>query len=173
MRIILGLIFVAGSIAPAAAQYRQAQAMYQLGPDCRPLPVPGYMMAPQPPDPNCLAAQRQAAEAARRRQQAAAEAARRQQEARAAAERQRLEQEASLCANTTADDVRATVEQDPAGYGVQSKVLDVTAPHFANSACRTELMTAQGVLNGEIHFRDFNGRTYLQLRLAPERPNRS
>lgn len=164
MRIILLLALLIAATTPAAAQ-----APYRLGPDCRPLPIPGYMMAPQPPDPDCLAAQRRAAEAYRQRQQAEAEAARRRQEAAAAAERQRLEQDAAQCAMTSPDDVRATIEQDPATYRVQSRILDVTPPHFADRACRTELMTSQGVYQAVIGFREFNGKTYLQMRVTPER----
>ncbi|MBS0642841.1 MAG: hypothetical protein U1E70_11665 [Acetobacteraceae bacterium] len=167
MRIILLLALLIGAATPAAAQ-----APYRLGPDCRPLPIPGYMMAPQPPDPNCLAAQQREAEAYRRRQAAEAEAARKRREAAEAAERQRLEQLAAQCAATSADDVRATVEQDPAAYRVQSRILDITPPHFADKACRTELMTSQGVYLGVVGFRDFNGKTFLQLRLTPERQAR-
>ncbi len=144
-----------------------------LGPDCRPVPTPGYVMAPQPPDVNCLAAQQRAAEAARRRRAADAEAARQRQEAAAAAEQQRVAQETAACAAASANDVRATVEQDPGTYGVQSRILDVTAPHFAANACRTEVMTSQGVYTGVIRFREFNGKTFLQIKLQPEAPGRS
>ncbi|HVZ08184.1 hypothetical protein [Rhodopila sp.] len=153
---------VLGSAVPASAQVA-------LGPDCRPLPVPGYMMQPQPPDPSCLAAQARAAEAYRRRQAAEAEAARKRAEAKAAADQERLAQEESQCAATTPDDVRATLEQDPGSHGLRSKILDVAAPHFTANACRTEVMTSTGVMLGQIRFRDFNGKTYLLIHLQPDK----
>ena len=147
-------------------------AQQPLGPDCRPLPIPGYMMSPQPPDPGCLRAQAQAAqaaEAARRRQQAAAAAAR---ERRDAEMQQRLAALTAQCAATTVDQVRETVEQDPMIAGQPVKVLDITAPQFGDGACRTQVLTTQGVLNGVLQYRDFNGKTFLLVRMTPERQAR-
>lgn len=53
----------------------QAQAPTpQFDANCRPIPLPGYMMAPQPPDPGCLEyrariAREQEAERRRRQEQ--------------------------------------------------------------------------------------------------------
>jgi hypothetical protein len=161
MRLALVFAFFCCLAAPAFAQQ-------PLGPDCRPLPLPGYMMAPQPPDPGCLRAQAQAAqaaEAARRRQQAAAAAAREKQQAEM---QQRLAMLSGQCTATTVDQVRETVEQDPMIAGQPVKVLDITAPQFADGACRTQVLTTQGVLNGVVQYRDFNSKTFLLVHLSPE-----
>ena len=56
--------------------------------------------------------------------------------------------------------------------GQPVKVLDVTAPQFGNGACRTQVLTTQGVLNGVLEYRDFNGKTFLLLHMTPERQAR-
>jgi len=156
--------------SPAVAQVQLAQV--QLGPDCRPLPIPGYMMAPQPPDQACLRAQAQAAQAAesaRRRQQAAAAAARERQQAEL---QQRMAALAAQCNAISVEQVRETVEQDPMIAGQPVKVLDVTAPQFTDGACRAQVLTTQGVLNGVLQYREFNGKNFLLARLTPERQAR-
>jgi len=167
----LALVFaLVGCVAGLPfAKPASAQA---LGPDCRPLPMPGYMMSPQPPDPGCLRAQAQAAEAARRRQQAAAAAAAAAREKREAETQQRLAALSAQCSTTTVEQVRETVEQDPMIANQPVKVLDVTAPQFGDGACRTQILTTQGVLNGVLQYRDFNGKTFLLVHMTPERASK-
>jgi hypothetical protein len=170
MRLAFVFALICCVAGPPFAQ--QSLAQQALGPDCRPLPIPGYMMSPQPPDPACLRAQAQAAraaEAARRRQQEAAAAARAQRDAEM---QQRLAALSAQCATTTVDQVRETVEQDPMIAGQAIKVLDITAPQFGDGACRTQVLTTQGVLNGVLQYRDFNGKTFLLVHMTPERASR-
>ena len=134
--------------------------------------MPGYIMNPAPPDPNCLRAQAEAAEAARRRQQAAAAAAAVARQKREAETQQRLAALSAQCATTSVEQVRETVEQDPMIANQPVKVLDVTAPQFTAAACRTQILTTQGVLNGVLEFRDFNGKTFLLVHMTPERASK-
>lgn len=138
---------------PAAAQVRYDEA-------CRPLPPPGWMMIPQPPNQECL---RERAEAAREAA-AAARANRARAAAAARAKAERLAIEEQHCANATADDVRATIEQDPSVLGNAVKVLDVAAPHFVGETCRAEIMTTRGLIRTTLTFQAFNGRQYIQVR---------
>jgi multidrug efflux pump subunit AcrA (membrane-fusion protein) len=151
-------------IAPAEAQ------QYGFDAECRPLPPPGWMTMPQPPSPACLEQRAQAARAAeaeRKRQQAQAEAAaasqRARDEAEALARQERLVQERAKCESATADEVREAVEQDPITTMRYVRVLDVTAPHFSNGACWSEVLTVRAELHEMITFRTFNGKSYIQV----------
>jgi len=145
----------------ALAMPVQAQVRYDA--DCRPLPQPGYMMAPQPPSRECLeerAREARATEAERRRRQQRAEA-------EAAARRQALAREEAKCLSATTDDVKETVAQDPTLLGRDVAILDMTAPHFEREACRSELMTTRGIVDTVIRFQTFNGKRYLRIRATP------
>ena len=155
------------SVVPAAAQQRYDG-------DCRPLPLPGYMMSPQAQSPECLRDRAQAAraeEANRRQRQAAEERAERERQARAAAAaaaaKERAAVEQAKCEAATAQDVKDTIEQDPVTFGRYAKILDLTEPSFVGNVCRSEAMTSRGIVNVIITFRDFNGKQYINVRVLP------
>jgi hypothetical protein len=135
--------------------------------DCRPLPVPGYIMSPQPQSPDCLRLRerfRRAQEAEERRRQAQAEAA-------AEAEQERLGAERLKCESATPEDVQSTVEQEPMIFGVYFRVLDVTQPRFNGQRCKSEVMTNKGIIDAWITFQDFDGKQFIQVRVMPHISN--
>jgi hypothetical protein len=149
---------LAAAFLPALTP-RPAAAQIRYDAECRPLPQPGFIMAPQPPARECLeerARQARAAEADRRRRQQQAEAA-------AAARQQMLAQQEAECLSATADDVKETVAQDPTILGRDTAVLDLTAPHFEREACRSELMTTRGIFDATIRSQEFNGKRFLRI----------
>ncbi|MGE0418199.1 MAG: hypothetical protein AB7O80_15445 [Acetobacteraceae bacterium] len=155
-RLGIGVLTAAGLLAAASTGMAQTQYDAQ----CRPLPMPGMIMQPQPPSQDCLAARAaaaRAAEAERKRRQERAEAA-----ARARAERLAAEQ--AKCETAHAEDVRATLEADPAALGRGTSILDMTEPHFTREACRNEIMTNRGIVDTVITFQEFNGKQYLRVK---------
>jgi hypothetical protein len=114
------------------------------------------MMAPQPQDPYCL-----------RQREAEARQFQAQQDANAKVRQNRMLVEQSKCESASADDVKSTMEQTPILLGQYLKILDVTAPHFADDTCRAEAMTNKGIVDVIITFQDFNGKNYIQVRIVP------
>lgn len=158
-RMLLAMGFALLGLVPAHAQAPTPQFDAQ----CRPIPLPGYMMAPQPPDPGCLeyrarVARDQEAERRRRAEQAAA------------AERARQERLAVLkaeCEQTTVADIRAAFDQDTTLTSRYGAVLDMTDPHFTREACRNEIMTSRGEVTATVAFKVFNGKRFIQLNVRP------
>lgn len=142
----------------------QAQAPTpQFDANCRPIPLPGYMMAPQPPNQDCLDYRaRIAREQEQQRRQA--------QQRAAAAEKARQERLAALkaeCEQTPAADIRAAFDQDTTLTSRYGTVLDLTDPRFAGEVCRNEIMTSRGELGATISFKVFNNKRYVQLSVRP------
>jgi hypothetical protein len=151
-----------------------ALAQYGYDANCRPLSPPGYMMLPQPQSQACVQQRAQAARAAeaerqRLAAQAAAEAAAQQERAAAEAKasRERLAAAQAECQSASAEDVKATIDQDPVIFGRRVTVLDVTAPHYDRDACRAEAMTSRGIIDAVVTFQQFNGKQYIRVRYFP------
>ena len=165
VKYILALLLALGVTASANAQGYDSE--------CRLLPLPGYIMAPQPPNAACLERQRAAAQVAaaeeQRRQAAAQMEEQRRQAAAQAAEKLRQERmaiEAGKCSQATSEDVRSALNNSPT-LGRYLKILDVTEPHFSGGQCRSEAMTSRGLYNALVSFEDFNGKTYVRVRMYP------
>ena len=119
----------------ACAQMPPAHAQSQYDAECRPLPIPGYMMVPQDPSADCLrsqAAQRYQAQQAQRVRDAEAARAQAQaqalENARVAAEQQAMRAAADRI--RAVEEAQANAEQSPDNWCRDPKVAGMLIDDF-------------------------------------------